>query len=661
MSYSFKATDVYDFARFVNAETEKKENGEELEFKYCPYCHGGEHRDKKTFSINLKDGQFKCLRGKCGKSGNIFTLAKDFKFHLDFGSQKPLKKQYRVLPSKPIESIEVKNSAVEFMKSRGISAEITKKYGITTQKNNDRVIVFPFYDWNGELVMVKYRQADYVKGKSKGSKEWTEKDTKPLLFGIQNINYENKTLVITEGQIDSLSLSEAGIENAVSVPNGKNAFEWINTCWDFLHNFDKIVVFGDCEDGKITLVEEINKKLTSQKVYCVNPTDYKGEKDANDILRKCGKQALIDAVNNARIVKVNHIIPLSDVKPINYNDVPHIRTGIAEIDETIGGLFFGQYIAITGKRGSGKSTLMSQFVCEALDQGFNTLVYSGELLSYQFKNWLDLQLAGGWNLYSQKNDAGMVIYNVRDKAQEKINEWYRDRLFIYDNEGLEEGEEFFEILEKAIVRYNIKLLCLDNLMTLTSYGSDNYYQQQSSVVMKIKALAVKHEMVCILIAHERKDTKPDTNDNISGSGDISNRADVVISFQRNHSKDKETPYDGIIQISKNRLFGKTRLLENTYDNNASSEYGAIFTIFDHTARRFSTHKSNVIVRYYGWECPDLPDFEKETREVHIARPKKSNDDTTVNEKSPFESEMFTADDDLPFENETFTADDDLPF
>ena len=58
--YEFKKSDVFDFARFIGAET--KEKGNELFFKRCPRCNGGMSGDKETFSVNLETGAFNCFR-----------------------------------------------------------------------------------------------------------------------------------------------------------------------------------------------------------------------------------------------------------------------------------------------------------------------------------------------------------------------------------------------------------------------------------------------------------------------------------------------------------------------------------------------------------------------------------------------------------------------
>lgn len=72
--YEFKEDDAYSFAHHVHIQA--KPRGQELQFLHCPYCRGGKGgKDKGTFSINLRTGQFKCLRSSCSISGNMITLA----------------------------------------------------------------------------------------------------------------------------------------------------------------------------------------------------------------------------------------------------------------------------------------------------------------------------------------------------------------------------------------------------------------------------------------------------------------------------------------------------------------------------------------------------------------------------------------------------------
>ena len=237
---------------------ETRERGDELEFRYCPYCDGGGSRDEWTFSINTSKGTFNCLRSSCGKQGHFVELCRDFGYHLDF--EQP--KIYRQLPQKPIE---VRNEAVEYLKGRGIGEEVAKRYSITVKKEQKNILVFPFKDPEGRLVAVKYRKTDFKKGRDK-NKEWYEKDTMPILFGMDQARDFDSPLVITEGQMDSLSVAEAGIANAVSVPTGATGFTWFSYSLQWLKQFKEIIVFGDCEHGHITLVDGISSRLKESGV-----------------------------------------------------------------------------------------------------------------------------------------------------------------------------------------------------------------------------------------------------------------------------------------------------------------------------------------------------------------------------------------------------------
>ena len=542
--YDFKKSDVFDFASFINADT--REKGEELFFKHCPHCGGGDSNDRDTFSVNLRTGAFKCFRATCNYQGHFVELARDFGFRLDDGSQK----KYRKLPQKKIES---KPKAIEYLESRGISAEVAQRYKITTQTGRDNILVFPFYDDQGVMQFVKYRKTDFDKSRDK-NKEWCEADTMPILFGMAQCE-DFTRLVITEGQLDSLSLATAGIKNAVSVPTGAVGFTWLANCWDWINRFEEIVVFGDCEKGKITLIETLEKRL-QKKVKCVRMEDYLCEKDANDILRKYGATALVKAVEGAELREVRFVKRLAAVEAVNLRDLPKIKTGIAPLDRVCGGLLRGHVILLSGKRGEGKSTFMSQMVAEAIEQDNAVFVYSGELPDYHFKNWLDLQIAGGNHIETVRNEYGDNEYYLSAHTVETINRWYYDRAYIFDNSAVsdDEYEGLIKVMVDAICRYDIKLCCIDNLMTaMDGDPNTDLYRQQSQFVKKLERIAQQYDVAIILVAHPKKTNNAFDNDTVSGSADITNAVSFVLNYQRADTADE---YDSLLMVTKNRMNGK---------------------------------------------------------------------------------------------------------
>ena len=104
---------------------------------------------------------------------------------------------------------------------------------------------------------------------------------------------------------------------------------------------------------------------------------------------------------------------------------------------------------------------------------------------------------------------------------------------------------------------------------------------------------MKYNVCIIVVAHPRKSpyvTKAKReldNDDVSGSADVTNKADVVLTC----SRDKE--HDGInhIQILKNRLLGRLRAGKND-----------ITMLYSEKSRRMSIDAKAGEHRY-GWEIP----------------------------------------------------------
>ena len=582
MHYEFKREDAYNFARRVGARTNIR--GDELQFMFCPYCHGGAHKDTWTFSINLVEGVCRCFRSTCQcNGGNMITLSRDFDFDLGFKFDEYYrpKKKYKSFPNRKPEEIKPKPPALEYLAKRGISEQVAEKYQITVQANNPEILVIPHFNEMGELKTVKYRNVNYQKGVSHGAKEWFEKDCMPILFGMYQCNpeTEEKQLVFTEGQIDALSVAEAGIENAVSVPNGANGFTWKPYCWDFLEKYDKYVIFGDHENGKITLVDEMKTDFRD-KIRVVREEDYKGCKDANELLQKYGKEAVRAAVENAQPLPILRVVELADVELVDVFKIEKLKTGLRNLDKLLyGGIPFGGVTIISGKPGEGKSTLASQILVQAMERNYRCFAYSGELPNGVFKGWMNYQVAGPSHVFIWQNEFGDENYNISNTNQMIISEWYRGRIEIYDHsildEDLSEKESLVKTCEAVIRRHGAQVILIDNLMTAIDLeeerGSDKY-ERQAQFVKKLGRIAQRYGVLILLVAHKRKNNfSMNENDEVAGASEIVNLAMVTIAYERIRKKDgsEENDDDGesqrLIKVSKNRLFGKTNTKGWTVD------------------------------------------------------------------------------------------------
>ena len=573
--YRFKLEDAERFAFEHSIKTIKR--GRELRFRVCPYCRQNTD-DKNTFAINMDTGQFKCLRESCNAHGNMITLARDFDFSLgaDADEYYNSRKRYRDLRKYP--RPEVRTPAVEYLESRGISRKTVERYSITSQKEHDNIIVFPFFDENGEMQFVKYRKADFDKEHDK-NKEWCERDCKPILFGMDQCDLEIRTLILTEGQIDSLSVSDCGIANAVSVPTGANGFTWVPYCWDFLNKFDTLIVFGDYEKGHITLLEEMRKRFNGT-VKHVRPEDYKDCKDANDILRKYGKDAVIQAINQAVPVQDEQIVDASTVERKSEVDEV-IDTGISQLNRLTGGFPLGRLVIITGETGKGKSTLATQFVVRAADQGYKAFIYSGELGNWEVVRFIDRQVAGADCLQKMETELGFCRYEVKEPYRQAVRDWDKNKIFLYSNaiiEGKEDEETAItRTMQNAIRQYGCRVLLIDNLMSaMVDNVALDLYRQQTKFIGMLHNIANSMKVLIILVAHLRKSQGGNAgNNDIAGSSNIANLADITLNYsdpeprkknQKNEEThkveqveyfDRERDGDRVLHVMKNRITGIT--------------------------------------------------------------------------------------------------------
>ena len=586
MKYVMNMDDLTAFAEYISAETKLK--GKDLFFRYCPKCGNSAPKDDEwKFSVNTRTGAFGCLRGSCGYHGHFVELCRDYGFKLGMDAER----EYRQFPQ-PDKRIVPRESALAYLANRGISKATAERFEVTAFEDRPNLLWFPFFNEFGKLVFIKYRNMAYRKGQ-KGSKEWCEPGGQPILFGMKQCSNFDR-LVITEGQLDSMSVSEAGIENACSVPTGMNGFTWLPNCLEWIKKFDKVVVFGDLEKGHMSLLDTLTQRLPN-RVLAVRKEDYLGEKDANDILRSFGADAVRKAVENAQEPDIGYVKELADVEDVDLNLLPKVKTGFYEIDSALGGgICYGQVCLLTGKRGNGKSTFMSNVVANAIDQGVGVFAYSGELAGYHFKRWLNCQLAGDAYMIENKNEYGDTIYTIDSAISKEISEWYRGKAFIYDNEFVESENEhtaLVEIVREVASRRNVKLICIDNLMTAmeTVDEQSNLYLAQSNFVGELKKIAVRYDVAIILVAHPRKQGK-DTdaefdNDDVAGSGDITNKVDIVMSYGR---AKEGADHDCELIISKNRLAGTLRMGMNKILLNYSAK-----------TKRVTGMRS--LNKRYGWE------------------------------------------------------------
>ncbi len=469
--------------------------------------------------------------------------------------------------------------------------------------------VFNYYDTNDVLTMVKYRPSRKVR---KGeNKQWCQKgaDTSNLLFNMNRINV-NAPLLICEGEPDCLSAIEAGYTNAVSVPLGSSNFHWMEENWDWLEQFDNIIVCSDNDEAGIKMQKEVVYRLGSWRTRVVDVPQFfetpDGKKlpvnDLNEVLYYYGKEKVLDIILNAKDSPVPGLIDFSDIQDIDIDQIDGIKTGIRSLDRYLMKIFLGTLNIITGINGAGKSSFINQLIIQAMEEEKNVFLFSGELPNFQTKNWLNSVIAGQrWVEEKQYGDS--IYYKVRPEAKRAIEEFYRGRLYICEDGYPNTRTALMSRIEDSVRKYGTKLVILDNLTAINlECSDDNKYNKQSEFVMDLISFAKKFNVAIVLVVHPHKieTMRRLTKMDVQGISAIIDLAHRIISLYRVQESDKKgqpklngsgwrvppIKDDVLIDILKDRMLGY--------------EGRSIGVFYDTPSRRFFTSETD-LDKQYSWD------------------------------------------------------------
>lgn len=577
--------------------------------------------DSPSFIYNPKTYSFHCFG--CGRNTDIIDaytytgmtylealqkLFEEAKMPISFGERGvKTKYQYRYPKEEPINQ---KENVYKYLSQRHISQE-TVDY-VDVREDSRGNIVFNYYDTNDVLCLVKYRPSHKI-DKSKGEiKSWCQKDadTTPLLFNMNRVN-TTAPLLICEGEIDCMAAIESGFTNAVSVPLGANNYGWIEENFDWLEQFDNIIICSDNDEPGMKMQKECVFRLGSWRTKFIDiPRFYYDEtkdkkipmKDLNHVLYYQGKDAVLELIHNAKDSPVDSVSDFSDITNIDLDQIDGIKTGIPELDKKLMKLFYGTFTIVTGVNGSGKSSFLSQLICNAIDEDKNAFLYSGELPNFQSKNWINYILAGQRNV-KEYNFNGATYWKVTQEAQKDINDFYRGKLFIYKDGYDHKVDSILKSMEDTTRKYGCKLHIIDNLTSVNLEANEqNKYQKQEEFVTQLIDFAKKYNVAVLLVVHPHKieQMRRLNKMDIQGISAIIDLAHRILSLYRVTQDDKRgipnkkgngwykepIKYDVLCDILKDRLLG--------FEGSSAGLY------YDKPSRRFFVDEIS-LDKCYKWD------------------------------------------------------------
>lgn len=220
---------------------------------------------------------------------------------------------------------------------------------------------------------------------------------------------------------------------------------------------------------------------------------------------------------------------LCDIEDIDQNKTVAIPSGFTELDKRIIGFNLGEVSLWTGNNASGKSTVLSHIAINSAKAGFPTALYSGELKASRVKQWLQLQCAG--RQYTEKS-RDWDSYYVPKECGEQIDQWLKDKLFIYNNQYGNKVLPLLDDLKEAVAK-GVKCIILDNLMSLDIFELDgDKYSKQTNLILLITEFAKQYDVHIHIVAHPRKATGFLRKTDVSGTADLTNAVDNVFIAHR---------------------------------------------------------------------------------------------------------------------------------
>jgi twinkle protein len=319
----------------------------DIKIKNCPVCAEEGKRNESSLSVNPFQGV-----GKCHKCGTKYVIRKA-------QPERVVSKKEWTPPSRK-NMTNLSKDGLQYIINRKITQEAVNRHKLV-QENGQ--IAFP-YLYNGELVNVKYR----------GIKEKSFRQSPNgmhVLYNYDNaIEYMESSgefsVVVTEGEFDTLSFESQSIHYAVSVdggaPNEKDTkvdgkLECIDNCMYIFDLAEVVYIAVDNDPSGRRLKEELCRRIDAEKIRIVDWGKYK---DANEALMYDEK--LQDFLDAAKEIKLEGVFYAEDVydklDDIYENGLPKgTTTHLPSLDKHWTWRI-GEVNLWTGYQNEGKSTMI---------------------------------------------------------------------------------------------------------------------------------------------------------------------------------------------------------------------------------------------------------------------------------------------------------------
>ena len=451
-------------------------------------------------------------------------------------------------------NVQLRGSA-ERLQKRNISEKVCQQYRI--YKDGD-VLRFYYFDDAGV--------AKGCKVKTKSKLFTYEGETPGTLFGQHLFPATGKRVVITEGELDAASCSEAMPGwPMVSLPSGAAAArKSIQRALQWLQGYEEIVLFFDNDEAGRKASDDAAGVLPPGKTKIARLEEYK---DASDALQVNDSEAIRRAIWDAKPYRPDGIVDGKSLLELVTTPNPPCdhEYPFTGLQQKLHGIRAGELITITAGSGIGKSSFCRELATHLLNNGERVGYLALEESNRRTALGL-MSAAVGKSLHLGNHDRT----TLSEAYSHSLAKW---NLFLFDGFGSFDPDVIYNRIEYLACGLDTKVIFLDHLSILMS-GLEGDERRMIDVTMtKLRSLVERTGIAMFLVSHLRR-TSNDTNHEegarvtlgqLRGSAAIAQLSDGVIALERNQQADRGGS-STTVRVLKNRYSGEVGVAcQLTYD------------------------------------------------------------------------------------------------
>ena len=443
---------------------------------------------------------------------------------------------------------------VEALPSRKIDSETCNKFNYQTGNYKGKPChIANYYNKDFQVTAQHLRFADK-------SFIWLGDTNNISLFGQNLWRDGGKTVIITEGEIDCLSVSK--IQNnrypVVSVPSGAtSAKKYIKRELEWLSKFENIILMLDSDEAGRKATIECANILPVKKVKIASLP----AKDPNELLQTGQSSKLYDAIWEAKAYTPQGIIEGDQTKDLLLKDdyvetIPYQWNGL---NKKLGGIRYGELVLLTAGSGTGKSQVCRELAHHMVSNKHKVGYIA---LEESVKKSIRAIVGLGLNKLIHKPE-------VRKEVTEKelLEEWnkIKDYICFYDHFGSSDTEDLMNRIRYMVQALDCKIIFLDHISIVVSGISDGDERRTiDNLMTMLRKLVEEVKCSMFVVSHlKRPEGKLGHEEGVQtslshlrGSHSLAQLSDGVIGFERDQQNESQSNIM-TARVLKNRYSGET--------------------------------------------------------------------------------------------------------